>query len=149
MAVSAEHASIGCMVTPSKLLREICSGRSRRCEDLRCWLPAGTFAIFQCKCAFILANRQRNDVNRARRLIYCFALRNTDYCATSIWSRSPVMMDVERGYLRSCEIQANGNKMTGIVFYGFDGSTYVRTVRMLLAGKGAHCEQVPVNVLLG
>ena len=39
--------------------------------------------------------------------------------------------------------------MTGIVLYGFDGSTYVRTVRMLLAEKGAHYEQVPVNVLNG
>jgi len=39
--------------------------------------------------------------------------------------------------------------MTGIVLYGFDGSTYVRTVRMLLAEKGAHYEQVPVNVLKG
>jgi glutathione S-transferase len=58
-------------------------------------------------------------------------------------------MGLERGYLRSCEIQANGNKMTGIVLYGFDGSTYVRTVRMLLAEKGAHYEQVPVNVLKG
>ena len=36
--------------------------------------------------------------------------------------------------------------MTGIVLYGFDGSTYVRTVRMLLTEKGAHYEQVPVNV---
>ena len=35
--------------------------------------------------------------------------------------------------------------MTGIVLYGFDGSTYVRTVRMLLAEKGARYEQVPVN----
>src|SRR5216683_41593 len=39
--------------------------------------------------------------------------------------------------------------MTGIILYGFDGSTYVRTVRMLLAEKGAHYEQVPVNVLKG
>jgi glutathione S-transferase len=39
--------------------------------------------------------------------------------------------------------------MTGIVLYGFDGSTYVRTIRMLLAEKGAHYEQVPVNVLKG
>jgi glutathione S-transferase len=39
--------------------------------------------------------------------------------------------------------------MTEIVLYGFDGSTYVRTVRMLLAEKGAHYEQVPVNVLKG
>ena len=39
--------------------------------------------------------------------------------------------------------------MTGIVLYGFDGSTYVRTVRMLLAEKGAHYLQVPVNVLKG
>jgi len=36
-----------------------------------------------------------------------------------------------------------------IVLYGFDGSTYVRTVRMLLAEKGAKYEQVPVNVLEG
>ena len=37
----------------------------------------------------------------------------------------------------------------GIVLYGFDGSTYVRTVRMLLAEKQADYEQVPVNVLAG
>jgi len=36
-----------------------------------------------------------------------------------------------------------------ITLYGFDGSTYVRTVRMLLAEKGAQYEQVPVNVLAG
>lgn len=36
-----------------------------------------------------------------------------------------------------------------IVLYGFDGSTYVRTVRMLLAEKGAEYDQVPVNVLSG
>ncbi len=36
-----------------------------------------------------------------------------------------------------------------IVLYGFDGSTYVRTVRMLLHEKGADYEQVPVNVLAG
>jgi glutathione S-transferase len=36
-----------------------------------------------------------------------------------------------------------------ITLYGFDGSTYVRTVRMLLAEKGAQYEQVPVNVLKG
>lgn len=35
------------------------------------------------------------------------------------------------------------------VLYGFDGSTYVRTVRMLLADKGIEYEQVPVNVLAG
>jgi glutathione S-transferase len=34
-----------------------------------------------------------------------------------------------------------------ITLYGFDGSTYVRTVRMLLAEKGAAYDQVPVNVL--
>jgi len=33
--------------------------------------------------------------------------------------------------------------------YGFDGSTYVRTVRMVLHEKGADYEQVPVNVLEG
>lgn len=36
-----------------------------------------------------------------------------------------------------------------IVLYGFDGSTYVRTVRTLLAEKGADYDQVPVNVLEG
>lgn len=36
-----------------------------------------------------------------------------------------------------------------LVLYGFDGSTYVRTVRMLLAEKGADYELVPVNVLTG
>jgi glutathione S-transferase len=51
--------------------------------------------------------------------------------------------------LRSYEIQAKRNEMTGIVLYGFDGSTYVRTVRMLLAEKGARYEQVQVNVLKG
>ena len=39
--------------------------------------------------------------------------------------------------------------MARIILYGFDGSTYVRTVRMLLAEKGAQYEQVPVNVLQG
>jgi glutathione S-transferase len=39
--------------------------------------------------------------------------------------------------------------MTGIVLFDFDGSKYVRTVRMLLAEKGAQYEQVPVNVLKG
>ncbi len=33
--------------------------------------------------------------------------------------------------------------------YGFDASTYVRTVRMVLAEKGADYDQVPVNVLEG
>lgn len=37
----------------------------------------------------------------------------------------------------------------GITLYGFDGSTYVRTVKMLLAEKGAGYDQVPVNVLAG
>ncbi|MEM7225594.1 MAG: glutathione S-transferase family protein [Pseudomonadota bacterium] len=35
------------------------------------------------------------------------------------------------------------------VLYGFDGSTYVRTVRMVLHEKGATYDQVPVNVLAG
>lgn len=35
------------------------------------------------------------------------------------------------------------------VLYGFDGSTYVRTVRMVLADKGIDYDQVPVNVLDG
>ncbi len=35
------------------------------------------------------------------------------------------------------------------ILYGFDGSTYVRTVRMLFADKGADYDQVPVNVLAG
>ena len=37
--------------------------------------------------------------------------------------------------------------MPKIILYGFDGSTYVRTVRMLLAEKGAAYELVPVHVL--
>jgi glutathione S-transferase len=36
-----------------------------------------------------------------------------------------------------------------ITLYGFDASTYVRTVRMVLAEKGAQYEQVPVHVLKG
>ena len=35
------------------------------------------------------------------------------------------------------------------ILYGFDGSTYVRTVRMVLMEKGVEYEQVPVNVLAG
>ena len=35
------------------------------------------------------------------------------------------------------------------ILYGFDGSTYVRTVRTLLAEKGAEYDQVPLNVLAG
>ncbi len=36
-----------------------------------------------------------------------------------------------------------------LTLYGFDGSTYVRTVRMILAAKGVEYDQVPVNVLAG
>jgi glutathione S-transferase len=36
-----------------------------------------------------------------------------------------------------------------LTLYGFDASTYVRTVRMLLHEKGARYDQVPVNVLAG
>lgn len=37
-----------------------------------------------------------------------------------------------------------------IILYGFDGSTYVRTVKMLLAEKGVtEFEQIPLNVLAG
>ena len=40
--------------------------------------------------------------------------------------------------------------MPKITLYGFDGSTYVRTVKMLLAEKGCtDFEQVMVNVLEG
>lgn len=40
--------------------------------------------------------------------------------------------------------------MTKITLWGFNGSTYVRTVRMVLAEKGvSDYEQVPVNVLAG
>lgn len=35
------------------------------------------------------------------------------------------------------------------VLYGFDGSTYVRTVRMVLADKRIDYDQVPVDVLAG
>ena len=40
--------------------------------------------------------------------------------------------------------------MSGITLWGFDGSTYVRTVKMLLAEKGVtDFKQVPLNVLAG
>jgi len=39
--------------------------------------------------------------------------------------------------------------MSKPVLYGFDGSTYVRSVRMLLAEKGVDYDQVPLNVLEG
>lgn len=40
--------------------------------------------------------------------------------------------------------------MSDIVLWGFDGSTYVRTVRMLLAEKGVtQYTQMPLNVLAG
>lgn len=39
--------------------------------------------------------------------------------------------------------------MKNLVLYGFDGSTFVRSVRMLLAEKNADFDQVPVNVLAG
>jgi glutathione S-transferase len=39
--------------------------------------------------------------------------------------------------------------MSAITVYGFDGSTYVRTVRMLLAEKAAKYDLVPVHVLKG
>ena len=40
--------------------------------------------------------------------------------------------------------------MSNMVLWGFDGSTYVRTVKMLLAEKGAtQFEQMPLNVLKG
>ena len=40
--------------------------------------------------------------------------------------------------------------MTGITLYGFNGSTYVRTVKMLLTEKGVtDIEQIPLNVLTG
>ena len=40
--------------------------------------------------------------------------------------------------------------MPKVTLYGFDGSTYVRTVKMLFAEKGFRAfEQVPVNVLKG
>jgi glutathione S-transferase len=39
--------------------------------------------------------------------------------------------------------------MKDIVLYGFDGSTYVRTVRMVLAEKGLEYSRVPLNVMKG
>src|SRR5258708_1814319 len=39
--------------------------------------------------------------------------------------------------------------MANITLYGYSASTYVRTVRMLLAEKQAQYDQVPVNVLAG
>ena len=48
-----------------------------------------------------------------------------------------------------CAITNDQGKQNPITLYGFDGSTYVRTVRMLLAEKGAQYDQVPVHVLKG
>ena len=40
--------------------------------------------------------------------------------------------------------------MSDIILWGFDASTYVRTVKMVLAEKGVtQFEQVPLNVLKG
>ena len=40
--------------------------------------------------------------------------------------------------------------MSDITLWGFDGSTYVRTIKMLLAEKGVTMfKQVPLNVLEG
>jgi glutathione S-transferase len=40
--------------------------------------------------------------------------------------------------------------MSEITLWGFDGSTYVRTIKMLLAEKGVtQFKQVPLNVLEG
>lgn len=39
--------------------------------------------------------------------------------------------------------------MARYTLYGFNGSTYVRTIRMLLHEKGIEYDQVPVNVLAG
>jgi glutathione S-transferase len=40
--------------------------------------------------------------------------------------------------------------MSDMILWGFDGSTYVRTVKMVLAEKGAtEFKQVPLNVLAG
>ncbi|MEL7348376.1 MAG: glutathione S-transferase family protein [Pseudomonadota bacterium] len=39
--------------------------------------------------------------------------------------------------------------MTKPVLYGFDGSTFVRSVRMVLRDKGIDYDQVPLNVLEG
>ena len=36
-----------------------------------------------------------------------------------------------------------------LTVYGFDGSTYVRTVRMVLAEKGAEYDLVPVDIMVG
>jgi hypothetical protein len=47
-------------------------------------------------------------------------------------------------------LQQDNAFMSGITLWGFDGSTYVRTVRMLLAEKGiTQFKQVPLNVLEG
>src|ERR1700761_1583542 len=54
-----------------------------------------------------------------------------------------------------CQPQAalhwkGGRFMADITLWGFDGSTYVRTVKMLLAEKGVtEFKQVPLNVLAG
>jgi hypothetical protein len=45
--------------------------------------------------------------------------------------------------------QSGGSVMARYTLYGFNASTYVRTVRMLLHEKGIEYDQVPVNILQG
>ena len=62
MVVPTGRASIGCMVTPSKLLGEFCSGHSRRCEDVRCWLPAQSGHSRSFDVGFFIAVHSREAV---------------------------------------------------------------------------------------
>ncbi len=58
----------------------------------------------------------------------------------------------DRPYLQALEREHEEGKsaMTDMVLWGFNGSTYVRTVKMLLAEKRfTDFEQVPTNVLAG
>jgi len=54
-------------------------------------------------------------------------------------------------YHRDHSIEELGSSsMSDIILWGFDGSTYVRTVKMLLAEKGVtQFRQMPLNVLEG
>jgi len=55
-----------------------------------------------------------------------------------------------RGLLHNDSTKLEDKSMSDITLWGFNGSTYVRTIRMLLLEKGvSDYRQVPVNVLSG
>jgi glutathione S-transferase len=63
-----------------------------------------------------------------------------------VWSDRPIQSKLNGPRER----REGSTSMSDIVLWGFDGSTYVRTVKMVLAEKGVtEYKQVPLNVLKG